>query len=181
MLPQELSSAHSAECEYVTNTQTRSHSLSSPAPCKSGETGVTWHLKLYSEQSKRDPPCEKNHFYFLPMRSYLFAWFFNDSKSSLWRFVAGCTLYHPVQEITELGLTCIPHTQLGLNWDVPSLTSFLAVSLLMWILIICTRLTQAQLPNSLTRQIRKKITARQIRWHSKRARTDYKSLPSYTN
>lgn len=45
---------------YVTNnTQTRSHSLSSPAPCKSGETGVTWHLKLYSEQSKRDPPCEK--------------------------------------------------------------------------------------------------------------------------
>lgn len=82
--------------------------------------------------------------------------FFNDSKSSLWCFVAGCTLYHPVQEITELGLTCIPHTQLGLNWDVPSLTSFLAVSLLMWILIICTGLNQAQLPNSLTRQIRKK-------------------------
>lgn len=80
---------------------------------------------------------------------------FNDSKPGLWWFVVGFALCHPVQEIMELGLTRIPHTQLGLSWDVPSLTSFLA-SLLMWILVLCTGLLQTQLPNSLTRQIRLK-------------------------
>ena len=98
-------------------------------------------------------PCEKTLPFPTKEKSFV-CLLFNDSKSSPWCFVAGCTLYHPVQEIMELGLTCIPHTQLGLNWDVPSLTSFLAASLLMGILVLCTGLIQTQLPNSLTRQIR---------------------------
>lgn len=106
-----------------------------------------------TRRKARGTPCE-NTLQFPTKEELLVCLVLNDSKSSLWCFVAGCTLYHPVQEIMELGLTCIPHTQLGLNWDVPSLTSFLAASLLMWILVLCTELLQARLPNSLTRQIR---------------------------
>lgn len=147
------------KCEHVTDFIPRYPNQEPQAlpACTNQAWGSRWYPAPWAVLgAKQEGPHVKNTVP-LPTNAKSFVCLvFNDSKPSLWWFVAGCALCHCVQEITELGLTRIPHTQLGLSWDVPSLTSFLA-SLLMWILVFCTGLFQTQLPNSLTRQIRLKI------------------------
>lgn len=122
----------------------------------------------------RGTPCENTVPF--PTKSFV-CLVFNDSKPSLWWFVEGCALCHPAQELIELGLTRIPphptgpqlgcakfNIILGLFTDVDS-------GSLHWTFPN----TAAQLLNKADKI--KKIIAREIPWHSKRARTDHKSSP----
>lgn len=132
------------------DTRIRSHSPSNPAPHRSGERGVTTTSDC-TRSKARGTPCENTLPF--PTNNKSFVCFLMTQS-----LVSGVLLWAiPFIILSKKswswGLLVSPTP----NWDVPNLTSFLAPSSLMWILVLCTGLIQAQLLNSLTRQIKKSL------------------------